>query len=234
MAGGVSTTEPPKNAVESRNLGVQAKQTKLAQTAGDHRMITAELPEAENLTTQSNIALTTGETTEAHHIGVDRRHPSGDSGIGDEMTGPELMDVAMPPAESRMNLDGVSASNTSPNTQTAHQQNKQPMVLQSPDDPSFEQERQKLMKHCVLRKEQENRRMWERRLAAAGLMGSPVKRRMPVPNPNNAQFQRDKPSTRSYLLLIDLNHLSHTKYCFLLFLLFCWRLSADLYEIKQC
>ena len=222
----MSTTEPPKNAteIESRNLGIQAKQTKLAQTAGDHRMITAELPEAENLTTRSNIALTTGETAEAHHIGVDRRHPSGDSGIGDEMTEPELMDVAMPPAESRMNLNGTSASNTGPNTQTAHQQNKQP-VVQSPDDPSFEQERQKLVKHCVLRREQENRRMWERRLAAAGLMGSRVKRRMPVPNPNNAQFQRDKPSTRSYLLLIDLNHLSRTK-CFLCFVSFVVLLEA--------
>ena len=225
----MSTTEPPKNAteIESRNLGIQAKQTKLAQTAGDHRMIiTAELPEAANLTTLSNIALTTGETTEeAHHIGVDRRHPSGDSGIGDEMTGPELMDVAMPPAESRMNLNGVSASKSGPNTQTAHQQNKQ-LVVQSPDDPSFEQERQKLVKHCEIRKEQENRRMWERRLAAAGLMGSRVKRRMPVPNPNNTKCQRDKPSTRSYLLLIDLNHLSHTKYCFLSFVSFVVLLEA--------
>ena len=52
--------------------------------------------------------------------------------------------------------------------------------------------------------------------ATGGLTGSPVKRpidamRAPVANPDNAQFQRNKPtSTSSSLLLIDLIHLSQT------------------------
>ena len=52
--------------------------------------------------------------------------------------------------------------------------------------------------------------------AFGGLTGSPVK--APVVNPNNAQFQRNKPSISSSFLLIDLIHLSqsHTKNCLLL------------------
>ena len=250
VAGGMPTTEPPKNAIEGQNLGIQAKQAQLSQTVGDRRMITTQLTGAEKSTTQSNVIMTKTivEETEAGTIGVgvDRRHPSGDSGVGDELTGLEPMDVGMPPVEankSRMNLNGVSASKSGPpNTQTAHQQNDQPLV-QSPDDLSLEQERRMLEKHRKNRKEQENRRQWERRLhianredsstlteqqmdvdvlpavgktkprknlptpngapdpkssgssaAAAGLMGSPVKRlidamRTPMPN---------KPSTRSY------------------------------------
>ena len=172
VAGGMPTTEPPKNAIESRNLGIQAKQAQLSQTVGDRRMITTQLTGAKKSTTQSNVTMTTkiAEATEAGSIGVgvDRRHPSGDSGVGDELTGLEPMDVDKPAAESnksRTNLNGVSASESGrPNTQTAHQQ---PQMVHSPDDLLFEQEHRMLEKHRKNRKEQENRRMWERRLASA-------------------------------------------------------------------